>query len=433
MKDAVLLLMHQGKSFTEEASEAAHALGLSLVAHSSRPEKSETLEKSQQYLADCLVSDQSQLTPRDLDQTVATFSERGYRIRAGLATFEGYRLLMADLNRALGARDSSPDRLRLCLNKYQLRQFLLQHGLSMVRCHYLNSNERLELEPTTWFVKPVRGASSFATFILKDLRDLDYLPKIQEQMRRDHRMKAIFMDQYDFLIEEYVEGPEFSFETIVLDDAHHICVQEKARVEHLERTTLEAMSISPPISVTHGIVLEGAEFISACLRHLGLNAGAFHIEAKYWVDKKRWEIIEINPRMGGSLINASVKTLIGKSILELWMESLLIKPAHEAEFHQRLDEMSQIRALRRGVLAKATVFLSKYGEKGRIVDSIRFTPEQRRPQILKLHVEPGTELEHSDRAICLMDALWEVNYADLPLEVERLDRHAAENFHVQYR
>lgn len=433
MKDAVLLLMHQGKSFTEDASEAVRRHGLALVALSSCPEAPETLEKSRRYLADCIVTAGSRLTPGDLTNVVQAFAERGYRIRAAIATFEGYRLFMADLNRALGAPDSSVQSLALCLQKYDLRQFLLARGLSTVRCHRLDPTTRPPLEPGRWFVKPVRGASSFAAFILKDQDDLHDLSQLQEQMKNDHRMAAIFMDQYDFLVEEYIEGPEFSFETIVFGEPHHICVQEKARVDRLDRTTLESMSISPPICVEREIILEGADHVSRCLAAASVTYGAFHVEAKYWVSRGRWEIIEINPRMGGSLINASVKAVTGSSILDLWIDTLLVKEQEQDAMRDRLRQVSQLEALRRGTASKATVFLSKYGEKGRTIESIRFAPETRKPDILKIHVEAGTKLEDSDRAISLMDALWQVGYAELRDEVAFLDRHATEHFHVEYR
>lgn len=433
MKDAVLLLMHQGRSFTQDAHEAVRKHKLGLVALSSCPREAGDFESSTPHLAEWIVTERPQLAAGDLEDIVDRFAERGYRVRAALATFEGYRLLMAELNRDLGARDSSCESLRLCLNKYELRQLLAQRHLSSVRCYRLNGSHAPWLDGGNWFVKPVRGASSFAAFILENPADLDALPQIQEQMKRDHRMSAIFMDQYDFLIEEYIEGPEFSFETILLEDAYHICAQEKARVERLSRTTLEAMSISPPISVSSEIILAGADFVARCLAEAGLTAGAFHVEAKYWIDRKRWEIIEINPRMGGSLINASVKTLTGYSILELWVDSLLVASRHEQRFKSRLEQISQLTALRDGTASKATVFLSKYGEKGRTVDSIRFAPNARKPQVLKLHAAAGTKLENSDRAICLMDALWQVDYADLRNEVEQLDRHANEHFHVAYR
>lgn len=437
MKRAMLLLMHQGKSFTREASAAAAKLGLPLVALSSRPERPEVLEESRRYLADCLVTEAPELGTEDVEDVVRGFADRGYAIEAAIATFEGYRLWMATLNRALGAPDSSVRALKLCLNKYDLRQFLFQRKLSDVRSHPLTSPTLPRLDPSArWFVKPVRGASSFAAFILEDLHDLDDLPRIQEQMRNDHRMNAIFMNQYGFLVEEYVEGPELSFETIVLDDVWHMCIQEKARVERLERTTLEAMSISPPNSVSREVLLRGADFVSRCfaeLTELGLTAGAFHVEAKYWIDRDRWEIIEINPRMGGSLINASVKALTGESILELWMESLLLADSRRDAFRARLERASQLGSLRDGTAAKATVFLSKYGKKGKTIDSIHFDPQTRKPQILKLHVEAGTKLDDSDRAICLMDALWEVDTENLAAEVEFLDRQATEHFHVHYR
>ncbi|HEU5319986.1 MAG TPA: ATP-grasp domain-containing protein, partial [Methylomirabilota bacterium] len=314
MTEAVLLLMHQGKSFTEEAAAAVARHGLSLVALSSCPAKPDVLDQSTPHLADWLVTERPRLGPEDLAGVVAAFAGRGHAVRAALATFEGYRLLMAELNRELGARDSSPAALRLCLNKYELRRFLGRRGLSAVRCHRLRPAERPRLDPAiTWFVKPVRGAASFAAFVLRDLAALDDLPQLQQQMKSDARMAAIFMDEYDFLVEEYVDGPEFSFETVVLGDAHHIAVHEKARVERLDRTTLEVMSISPPLAVSGDVLLAGADFVSRCLRECGLTAGAFHVEAKYWTARERWEIVEINPRMGGSLINASVEALTGSS------------------------------------------------------------------------------------------------------------------------
>ncbi|MFH9069855.1 ATP-grasp domain-containing protein [Streptomyces alboflavus] len=438
MKKAILLLMHQGKSYTEEVAAATTGLGLTLVALSSRPELPEALEASRRHLADCVVTEEPELHSGDVEKAVRELADRGYRVEAALATFEGYRLLMAELNDRLGARDCAEPALRLCLDKYALRRHLFAEKLSDVRVHRITPGSPPELDASArWFVKPVRGASSFATFVLDDVEDLADLPAIQEQMRADRRMKAIFMDRYDFLVEEYVEGPEFSFETFLLDGrVHHLCVHEKARVERLERTVLEGMSVSPPVSLGRDLVLEGSDHVTRCLAALaghGLTDGAFHVEVKYWESRKRWEIIEINPRMGGSLINASVQTVTGHSLLDLWTESLLLPDDARDAFHDRLAHASQLEALRTGAPTRATVFLSKYGEKGRTVDAIRFEPPTRPPRILRVHVAEGTELEASDRGICLMDALWDADSDRLDAETDFLDRHATDHFHVRYR
>ncbi|NJQ06287.1 ATP-grasp domain-containing protein [Streptomyces lonarensis] len=438
MKRAVLLLMHQGKSYTEEIAASAAALGAELVALSSRPATPQVLTAARRYLADHVVTEEPELRSADLDKAVRELAERGYRIEAALATFEGYRLLMAELNARLGARDSTEAALRLCLDKYELRRHLVAEGLSDVRLHRLAPGVTPELDPAVdWFVKPVRGASSFAAFRLRDPADLADLPAIQQQMRTDQRMKAIFMDRYDFLVEEYVEGPEFSFETVVLDGrVHHLCVHEKARVERLERTTLEGMSVTPPACLGREELLAGAAYVDRCLAALaahGLTSGVLHIEVKYWEARRRWEIIEINPRMGGSLVNASVETVSGLSLLDLWAESLLPDDGGGEAFHDRLARASQVEAVRAGRPTRATVFLSKYGEKGRTVDAIGFAPPSRPPRVLRVHVADGTELDASDRGICLMDALWDVAPDDLDAEIAFLDRHATEHFHVRYR
>ena len=151
------------------------------------------------------------------------------------------------------------------------------------------------------------------------------------------------------------------------------------------------------------------------------TAGAFRIEAKYRAAKQRWEIIEINPRMGGSLINPSVQAVTGLSFFDLWPEALLLPDGGRDAFHDRLAGASQLEALRSGAPTRATVFLSRYGEKGRTVDAIRFDPPTRPPRILRVHVTEGTELETSDRAICLMDALWDAAADDLGAEADFLE------------
>ncbi|MTK63231.1 MAG: ATP-grasp domain-containing protein [Methanobacterium sp.] len=427
--------MHQGNSFTEEAAAIASRKGLTLVALTSRPERESVFEANQAFLADWIMTGYPELTMADADGAVEAFSDRGFKIVAALATFEGYRVLMASLNQALDAPDSSPSSLMQCLNKFEMRHALADRGLSEVGCHRIEPGKRPPLDPRKrWFLKPVRGASSFASFVLESRDDLADLEQIQDQMRADHRMRAIFMGQFGFLAEEYIDGPEFSFEIIVVDGVHPVCIHEKARVEEHRRTTLEGMSISPPVSVGKDCLLEGAGFVAACLNALDLRSGAFHVEAKYWLSRGRWEIIEINPRMGGSLINASVTTVTGVSNLELWIDSLLARTEEErGRLRQRLDDLSQVKAIQSGGSLRATVFLSKYGEKGRTVKSIRFSPGERMPQVLKVHVSPGTALENSDRAICLLDALWQVEPGDMIREVEALDRLAREHFEVDYQ
>lgn len=436
MKQAVLLLLHQGRSFTREAAEAAARQGVELVGLSSRTDTGDVSDDSRPYLADWVMSENGQLRADDVSDVVRRFADRGYAVRAAVATYEGYRLLMADLNERLGARDSSVDSLRLCLNKYALRQFLLRQELSDVACHLLDGTNVPDLDPSRrWFVKPVRGASSFAAFLLEDHNALAALPTLQEQMRGDRRMSAIFMGEYDFVAEEYVEGPEFSFETVLVDGVHHLCVHEKARVDRLERTTLEAMSVSPPISVSGEVLARGADHVSRCLEalgHRGLTAGALHVEAKYWTSRDRWEIIEVNPRMGGSMINESVDRITGESVLDIWMETLITADTELGQLTSRLAESSQLATLANGAVPRATVFLSKYGEKGRTIKSILFDPADRAPALLKMHAAPGTSLEDSDRAICLMDALWDVDPLDVAGEAADLDHLATRSFHVEY-
>jgi len=433
MTPAVLLLMHQGNSFVRDLHDAVTPKGLAIVAISSQPPSPEVLEKNLPYLADTVLTPGERIERRDVLGSVERFRERGYTIVAALATFEAYRLLMAELNAQIGARDCSYAALQTALDKHALRQLLRREGLSDVDSRLVDAGRLPVLDPNTaWFVKPVRGAGSFGCFVLRDPAELRELPQLQAQMRGDAKMSAIFMDRYDFLVEEFIEGPEFSFETIAAGEVCHICVHEKTRMESRGRTTLEKMSVSPPVSIDADTVARGAEFVTRCLAAAGLTAGAFHIEAKYCTAKRRWEMIEINPRMGGSLINASVQTVTGCSMLALWVESLLASDAEARVLCERLRAVSQLSALREGRATTASLFLTRYGEKGRTIAALDIDFDQRKPDVIKVHVEPGARLADADREIALVDALWRVDYARLAEEVDFLDRFADEHVRVTY-
>lgn len=436
MRNAIVLLMHQGNSFTRELNALLATRELAIVAISSLPPDPDVFERNKPLLDDWVLAEHAELAQADVDDAVRTFESRGYRLLAAIATFEGYRLLMADLNRALGARDAPREALALALDKLRCREFLRRAGLSAVACIALDAAAaRLDLDPSRrWFVKPVRGAASFGCFVLDDVRDLDDLPQMRAQMLGDRKLSAIFMGKYGFFAEEYVEGPEFSFEIVASGQPRVVCIHEKARVERRPRTTLESMSISPPISLPRDALLEGARFVGECLTRIGLTEGAYHVEMKYWEAKARWEIIEINPRMGGSLINASTERVTGVSMLEMWLRALLLKDdAERTVFHAFIDRVSQLARLDAPAERRATVFVSKYGEKGRTIESIGYDPAGPAPELIELHGKPGLTLEDSDRAICVMDALWVVDRATLAQSIERLERESDARFRISYR
>lgn len=436
MKDAVILLMHQGNSFVQELAALLAARDLALVAVSSKPADTAVFERNQAFLDGWQLTDAAELRPADVTTAAQHFEQAGYRLRAAIATFEGYRLLMAELNATLGARDASAASLALALDKFRCRTFLREAGLSEVACELIETGAAVpDLDPSRrWFVKPVRGAASFGCFILAHPDDLRDLPEMQAQMHNDGKLSSIFMGKFGFFAEEYVEGPEFSFEIAAADRPRVVCVHEKARVERLQRTTLESMSISPPVSLPEATLQEGAAFVSECLSRIGLTNGAYHVEMKYWEARRRWEIIEINPRMGGSLINASTERITGVSMLELWLRSLLLHDAAGlAGFHGFVDGVAQAGRAAAENGERATVFVSKYGQKGRTVASIEYDAGGRTPDVLELHVKAGATLENSDRAICVMDALWEVDRASLAQSVEAIEQESDERFHITYQ
>ncbi|MCE0444858.1 ATP-grasp domain-containing protein [Streptomyces tricolor] len=104
----------------------------------------------------------------------------------------------------------------------------------------------------------------------------------------------------DFLIEDYIPGREFSFEVLVVDhEPHVVAVHEKCEVTETAGTVLENACVSPPHQPDPAADRRRDPLeVSSVLDTLGLGWGCFHIEARH--TPSGWDLIEVNPRVGGS-------------------------------------------------------------------------------------------------------------------------------------
>ncbi|WP_206074688.1 ATP-grasp domain-containing protein [Pseudoalteromonas rubra] len=422
MKEKALLVMaHQGRSYIKLIRAYLDALNVTCLVVSSQPRDEQDLALLREHSAQVWVLPEPYISAQGVADVLQEASQN-YEVLNTLATFEAYRLIMAQANQQLSGLDADPQALALCMDKFACRQALHAQSLSEVESFILDDAVLTQLQQgsQSYFIKPRRGAGSFACFRLSSQLQMADVQRLQAQMQDDKQFAAIFNGQFDFMAESFIAGEEFSFETLVLDGECYVIGAHAKYLQESMGTTLEVSNSLPASNLSDAEQRSGEAFVAACLKGLGLNQGAYHIETRFDRQRNHWEIIEINTRMGGALINQSVEVFTnGESFLKLWIE-LLCLHCNRAQLKEKLAGLreSQRRASRD--IDFASVFISRYGEPGKTLTHLNIDRVSRQPDIIEIPVRVGTQLAASERGIFLCNALWRVTLNELPKSLETL-------------
>ena len=421
----VLVLVHRGFSFIEDLVEAIRTRGLEVYILSSRPadavgasedgkpRRSARLHELGDWAS---VTAHDALLSADIEDALVELERSGRQIVGCISVWEGYRRQMAEINQRCGANDIGDDTIALLQDKFAFRRHLAAAGLTSVTSELATeaSLARALSGDERHFVKPRHGLASFGAFELKPGLALERLGSIRREMENDADFAAVLAQSSDFVIEKYIEGREYSFEIVVLDgECFLVGVHEKSEVDEIDGATLESAVVSPPISITAEEQARGLAFIGDCLRSCGASAGVYHVEVRHCRAVQEWEIIEINPRIGGSFINASLKAQDPRNcLIALWLDGLLATTSDAratlaAAYRARYADVGKEQGD-----AASVFFRVYYGEPGKRLKQVRAVPVEPAPALVKVLVPDSTLLPNSSREVFLAQALWVIRPTD---------------------
>lgn len=284
-------------------------------------------------------------------------------------------------------------------------------------------------------MKPVSGIASFGTFPLTADTTWGDVERITAEARSDTVYADVFTARpgpgtpqaeadrgarpgMDFLVEDYVPGREFSFEVIAVDaEPYVVAVHEKCEVTETAGTVLENACVSPPVSLSQEEVAAGIHWVTRVLDVLDLDWGCFHVEARHTASG--WDLIEVNPRVGGSLISPSVAALTGgPGLLDLWLDSLLTADRPDG-FGATLRNLS-FAADGTTPCRSVTFFRVFFAEPGTI-RAVGLTDDlPLEPVVAHVLLEPGDVVQSSSREVFLGQVLWRMDRADRDAVLPRL-------------
>ncbi|MFJ3794337.1 ATP-grasp domain-containing protein [Kitasatospora sp. NPDC090091] len=324
----------------------------------------------------------------------------GERFDAVLALQEMAQVAAAETAEALGLPGNPPEAVRRVRTKDACREALAAAGFRQPAVRLCADRPEAEdfLRASTgpWIVKPRDAMGSTGVSRVTGPADLP-------------AAVALLPGEGPFLVEEFVQGAEYSVEGLFLDGAPVVlAVTEKEKVE-------------PPFFVEIGHILpaelpeatrqEIEQQVAQALTVLGLRSGGFHVEL--WLSPDGVVLGEVHGRFGGDWIHRMLAHAVpGLELYGLIYDDLLGRPLPD-------------RAALRPVRAAAVRFLTP--PPGRVVAIDGWAEAAGHPDVLlaDLAVAPGDTVRPLRTSGNRVGAL--VVGADTPDQARKLARELADS------
>ncbi|MDX1901785.1 MAG: hypothetical protein SFW66_07275, partial [Gammaproteobacteria bacterium] len=141
---------------------------------------------------------------------------------------------------------------------------------------------------------------------------------------------------------------------------------------------------------------------------LSLESGCYHLEAK--LHENKWEIVEINPRVGGAYISKSIELLTGGyDLLLLWLSTLIVSSESESKkIHKNLFNIST-RNKQFHSRDVRTFFRVYFATRFGVIKSISVKDLFINPSEYKIFLKRGQKINNTSREVFAAQAIWTMN------------------------
>ncbi|WP_213451950.1 ATP-grasp domain-containing protein [Rhizomonospora bruguierae] len=242
----------------------------------------------------------------DLDRLLplARALHEGYPFQTAVSLFELGLLPAARINEALGLAGESVATVELLLDKWRMRRHLAARGISPVASAVGRSGqdvrEFVKQNGLPIIVKPIRESGSLGVFRIHDRADVDAVAERFRSLDGQFDVRDLTSAEsfHEFLMEEFLDGPEISVETLTFDGRHVVvAVTDK----ECGGPGFVEIGHSQPSGCPPETLREVTRLVTDFLDAVGLRNGPGHTEVK--LTSRGPRIIESHNRVGGDRIN----------------------------------------------------------------------------------------------------------------------------------
>ncbi len=203
--------------------------------------------------------------------------------------------LMAKLAQELGFIFHSPEVIERSLDKWLMKQSFISNKVPCAQGVLIKKDEIIQSQSLNilnfpLILKPKDSTSSQGVYKIDQFKDIEkYLP-----------ITLSFSKSGEVIIEEFLDGPEFSIEAITYKGKTKIVQFTEKFVTSSPRTV--EMGHLQPASLTEEQKSIIIEVVIKAINAIGIDNSASHTEIK--LTKKGPKIIEIGARLGGDFISS---------------------------------------------------------------------------------------------------------------------------------
>ncbi|RWD55901.1 MAG: ATP-grasp domain-containing protein [Mesorhizobium sp.] len=214
---------------------------------------------------------------------------------------------------AIGLPTADPDSIATCRNKWKQAAELERQSIAIPETRLATSVKDVKniLAQATLpvVVKPVSGSGSSGV----RLCDSAGAAIKAFESARGALLDQVDLTSPDILIQQYIEGKEYSAEIIAYDGALH-CLGILAKHKGPAPCFVE-VGHDFPAPLPEPSLQELASFATGAVSALGLKFGPSHVE--FVITESGPVIIEVNPRLAGGMIPVMLSHALGTSILDM--------------------------------------------------------------------------------------------------------------------
>ncbi|MBT2606023.1 ATP-grasp domain-containing protein [Bacillus sp. ISL-53] len=272
------------------------------------------------------------------------------KIAGILTTSDFYLETVAELVEEFKLRGNKRHSIRICRNKATFRKKLSEKNILQPRFNILRSVNYLKILrssiQTPCVVKPAEGSGSNDVRLCSSWEEIEYMTNKILKNKLNARGQEI---QNTVLIEEFIEGPEYSVEMFSWE-GHSICVGITEKRLTGFPYFVESGHIFPS-SLPENVKLEIEQTVKRALQAVGFQFGASHSEIKW--TPEGCVIIEINARLAGGMIPELIRYSTGVDLLkQQLLTSVSVAPDWKKIKHENYAGIHFLTSKKSGILTE---------------------------------------------------------------------------------
>jgi cysteine synthase A len=305
------------------ALERCREAGFDAVLFTSNPSRYLGLDRTGAHVVECDTNDPVSLRAAIGDSTYAGIT----------TTSDFYLATVADLAAGMGLPGNRPSAVRICRDKARTRDALAAAGVSQPRYAVVRPDadpgDAIATIGLPCIIKPCDDTGSNNVRLCHTTAEaVDQVATIRgvSTNMRGQRTSRVAV------VEEYIDGPEYSVETFSIADAPTfigITAKHVTRPPHFVETGHLFPAVMPAETAD-----DIWNTVQQALKAVGYAAGPAHTEVR--IDPDGWvRIIEINARLAGGMIPELVREATGVDLLNQQLAAASGRPVDLAPVRDR--------------------------------------------------------------------------------------------------